>query len=145
MIERRDDDEALLRRDGLGPLLSGPRGGPTEDDFPTLALDALDLDAGSVVRHDDHRPASEAAGGEGYGLAMIAAGVGDDPGRPFGRRQKGNGVVGASGLEGTDWLLLLALEVGGYSESLAEGGPFNQRCPNRDAFEPTGGLADRLQ
>ena len=41
MIERRDDDQALVRRDGFGPLLSGPRGGPTKADFPPEARDAL--------------------------------------------------------------------------------------------------------
>ena len=145
VIERRNDDQPLLGRNRLGALLPGLRSGSTEDDLSTESPDALYLDVGGVVRHDDRRTATEVAGGEGHSLAMISAGVCNNARRPLGGGQQGDGVVGAADLEGPHRLLLLTLEVSRYPEPLGEGRELHQRRANRDSVESTGGAAHILQ
>jgi hypothetical protein len=76
---------------GFGEAVAGC--GADVDDLGTHGESGGALDGGRVGGHDDDRFSADFAGGVGYALGVIAAGVGDDA---------------ASDSSGVSWRILLA-------------------------------------
>jgi len=86
-------------------------GGADLDDLGTQCASSGFLDLGGVAGHDDDGAGSEGAGGVGYALGVVAAGVGDDAAvELFGRKLRDH-VVGSAKLEAADGLLALGFDV----------------------------------
>jgi hypothetical protein len=84
--------------------------GAHEHDLGAQGGGCFALDGGSVVGHDDNRLHAERAGGVGYSLRVIAAGVGDDAAFAVGFREGSDFVVGSAEFKGADGLLIFGFE-----------------------------------
>ena len=78
VVVGRHDDVAVLGGEFFGFELAFGAAGAYEYDLGAESGRRFALDGGSVVGHDDDGFHAEGAGGVGYALRVIAAGVGDD-------------------------------------------------------------------
>ena len=99
IIEGRNDDRVLFRRETRRDLLALVALAVIEDDLGPERARVLQLDAGCVGGHDDGGFDAEQARGGGDALRVIARGERDHAALPLGRRELHQPVVGAAKLE----------------------------------------------
>jgi len=108
MVEGRNERVTVFGLQFGGDAFALRIGGFAKDDCGAVAFGGGALGGRGVARHDDGGAHSQQLTGERDGLRVVAGGKGDHAGFFLGAGQVGNGVEGASKLEGADALEVLA-------------------------------------